>query len=188
MSDSELSRHPSLIQQTRVLQIIVGALVMGCLTFFAVTSVTGGPLSAEPWEPTILTAVLAIMACSLVAMRFVVLAVLTSNARRQIAQQSDRQTVDPRRFAAKAERNDGDLARLLSFYQTRTIIGAAMLEGLSMFALVVHMVDRDQISLVIAVAAIAGVAFHFPTTARVVAWIEHQMAAIEAQRAFGGRE
>jgi len=80
----------------------------------------------------------------------------------------------------------GDLARLWYVYMTKTIIGAALLEGAAFFAIIGYMLDNSPVELVCAVVLIVGTAAHFPTVDRVCRWIESQMRLIDEQRQMSG--
>ena len=78
------------------------------------------------------------------------------------------------------------MERLLGLYNTRTILGGAMLEGAAFFALVTYMVERDPVGLAGAILLILGVALHFPTRSRVIRWSEEQLELLKRERQFAG--
>jgi hypothetical protein len=79
----------------------------------------------------------------------------------------------------------GDAGRLFLLYQTKTIIGAAMIEGITFFMLIAYLAERQAVALGIAVALILAVAAHMPTRTGVIHWIEDQLRFVEEERAFG---
>ena len=70
----------------------------------------------------------------------------------------------------------------LAFYQTRMIVGAALLEGPAFFLLIAYLIERSPWSLAAAIFMILGVAAHFPTEQRVAEWVEQQMSLLEEER------
>ena len=79
----------------------------------------------------------------------------------------------------------GDAGRLFVVYQTKIIIGAAMIEGVTFFMLIAYLVERQTVVLRIAVALILAVAAHLPTRSGVIHWIEDQLRFVEEERALG---
>src|SRR5581483_670179 len=76
---------------------------------------------------------------------------------------------------------DGSAVRpWLAVYQTRTIVGAALLEGGAFFLLVAYMAEGAPWVLVVAaVLWIAMAWLHFPTRDKVEAWVTDQQAAAQ---------
>jgi hypothetical protein len=83
---------------------------------------------------------------------------------------------------ASQDAENRDARSLLPVYQTKTIISAAMFEGLGFFGTIAYLVEGNPISLGLAVLMILGVAGHFPTPGRIVGWVERQLEAIEVER------
>jgi hypothetical protein len=71
---------------------------------------------------------------------------------------------------------------LLNLYLTRTIIGAAIVEGAAFFALVVSVIDEEPICLMLGGVMIVGIALHFPTRTRVTQWLETQQLLLQQER------
>ena len=76
----------------------------------------------------------------------------------------------------------GDAARLWFVYMTKTIVGAAILEGATFFLIVVFMLERSPLMAACAVALMAVVAAHFPTIGRVSEWIADRLRRLDEQR------
>ena len=83
------------------------------------------------------------------------------------------------------EGNDTLVSPLFMTYQTKTIIGCALLEGVAFFQAIAYFLEGQQICLLLAIAFMAGIALHFPTRARVERWIERQTELIEQEKAVG---
>ena len=162
----------------RVMQIIVFALTMGLFFFLAIVCLAapggmGGVFGALP----MLTSVGLGLAVTMIVVRWIVLQVATANARRGIL----RGASDANRGKSSTEQPDRTVGQLVAFYQTRMIIGAAMLEGVAFFLLVAYMVEHSPWSLVAAIVMILGVAAHFPTQGRVAEWVERQTYLLQQE-------
>lgn len=171
----------------RVQQIIVGAQILGALVFlvFAVAMRMRGDLLAMPaqWP---LTYVLVAFAAMVMLARLVVPSIMVARGRRSIGR-GERPSLHraPQaivEFFAEA----GDAAAMTFLLQTSTIVSTALLEGVAFFGLIVYLLEGSVLALGIAVAMILGIACHFPTRSRVVAWVERQLATMEQERQFGG--
>jgi hypothetical protein len=79
---------------------------------------------------------------------------------------------------------DTDSGKLAMIYQTKMIIGAAMLEGGCFLALMAYMMERQVPSLLMAAVLLAALLAHFPTYGRVEVWVEEQWRRVEEERRF----
>ncbi len=163
----------------RVMQIIVLAFAMGLLFFLAIVCVVrrGGMRGAFDAMPLFTLIGLGLAVMMLVA-RAIVLQVLTTNARRGILRGAS---------AVGREKSSSDLpdraaAQLVAVYQTRMIVGLALLEGPGFLLLIVHMIERSPWSLAAAILIIFGIIAHFPTRERVAEWIEQQLSLLQEER------
>jgi hypothetical protein len=108
----------------------------------------------------------------------VVMYTISSKAQRAIIDKSGMPSA-----ARKSEDTESrDALSLLQVYQTRTIVSAAMFEGLAFFATIAYLVEGNPISLGVAVAMILGVAAHFPTPGRIIGWVDRQLEAVEVEK------
>jgi hypothetical protein len=115
-------------------------------------------------------------------MWMVITQVITAKARSEIVK-GTYETFDPKQNAVSiGDAADRDARYLLPVYQLKTIMSAAMFEGLGLFATIAYLIERDPISLGIAASMILGVAAHFPTPGRIVAWVIAQLEAVEVQK------
>jgi hypothetical protein len=174
MFDEESKQHIAAVVRTS--QIILAALAIGVVTFavVAVFAMSGG--RQAPGTTITLLAVAfggADLVMCLVIPRFV-----TVINRKKIAagtwQASQNQGPVP----------DSDAVKLALTYQVKMIIGAAMLEGGCFLALVAYMTERQSASLAVAAVLLAALLAHFPTLARVGAWIEDQLHCVEDERRY----
>jgi hypothetical protein len=144
-------------------QIILAALVAGCLLFLLiVVLVAPGKLAGwdvGPDKP--LTCAGLVVAFSILAAGIVVPGVITGQMVRQLSGREQKL----------------DWKDLFGVYQTTLIIKAAMLEGATFLLLVMHMLERSPWTLGLAVASLLLLLMHMPTPSRVDDWIERQSPA-----------
>jgi len=147
-------------------QIIVAALVAGCLSFLLiVVLIVPGKLGGwdlGPGQP--LTLVALVVAFGILGARIIVPGVITAQMLRQLAQR---------------EPKEPDWKDLFGIYQTTLIIKAAMLEGATFLLLIMHVVERSPWTLTLAVAFLLILLMHIPTSLRVDDWIERQSLAVK---------
>jgi hypothetical protein len=174
----------SLVAIVRVLQIIVGALIVGPLALLA-ASLFISPLIAPPagaagaGPSDVLGPILNYMAVAFgalaVCMCFVVPPVISAASRKTMVQ-SGRAT-KPGASAlpgAKVQPIDEARASLLTAFQTQFIVGAAILEGAAIFAAVAYLLYGHPIALGVAIVIIGVSLARIPTRARTQLWIEQQ--------------
>lgn len=157
------------------MQIIVAAMAAGVAIFLtvALTIVQNQP-AANP-----LIAYIAVgFAVLAFALWLVVPNILVIQARKAIA--DDRV---PIAAVSSLAAGDADVVdQLVAVFQTRLIIGCALLEGAAFFNLVAYMLEAHQLSLCVAVALLLGILIQIPTRNRLEVWITHQLEIIEQLR------
>jgi hypothetical protein len=184
---NEMAWQERISKRVWVLQVIVTALVVGCVFFLVVAILVPGPGAERAGEgrPLQITWVaLAFLAVMLVA-RCVLPTIVVRKGRRQIARGTF-SLLQTREAPLQGSREEleqmGDAGPLYMLYQTKTIIGAAMIEGITFFMLIAYLVERQVVALGIAVALILAIAAHMPTRAGVIHWIEDQLRFVEEER------
>ncbi len=177
----------------RRLQVVVGALVLGQVTFLAVAIVVGRNTvvgQADDLGKLLMGAGVLCAAAALVA-RGIVPALIVSRARRQIPNrtwQAPEPVAGPHGPDAHLVpfiEATGDAGRLMVVLEVRTLIAAALLEGVGFFWIVIHMITGNPVSLGMAMLFLLGVACHFPTRSRAIHWIEDQLRVVKQERQFG---
>lgn len=139
-------------QAVRVMQILAGALVMGVVMFAVVAVILIGALNQPP-QGMILSVFGAVFASSTFVMHLIV----------------------PNLMAAKAAAAaPPDEASLYPVYQTRMIVGLALLEGAAFFNIIATIVEHNWWSLAVAGVLVFWMLAMFPTTTRVKHWVEAQ--------------
>jgi hypothetical protein len=190
---SEVHWEEEVAGQVWRLQLIVGALVTGSLTFLGIVLFLvhfGAIPQGEAGEADLLLSyILLAFTLGAVAARAVLPPSIVSNARRRIRDgtfQPTRSGAVPVELQAFLERT-GDAGRLWQVFLARAILAAAILEGVAFFACITYMIEHSVLSLLIAMALIASLALHVPTQAGVIHWIEEQLRLLDEERQLGPR-
>ena len=140
----------------RTTQIIAGALIMGVVVFggFAFIAVqTGEGLPPQFPMISVLAAGFALMAT---LMRFVVPMIIVNSAKSQLLE------------ADESERPN----RLAALYQTKTIIGFALLEGAAFFNLLAYISEKQLWSYGVVAFLLGVMAISFPSQGQFENWAE----------------
>jgi hypothetical protein len=146
--------QPAITTHTRVLQIIVGALITGVLAFAGFVVFTGA--LQQPPKPGFLSQLAVVMAAINVALHAIIPSIIERSA---LANQSV----------------GSGVPQLLGVFQTRTIIAAALLEGAALFATVTVMIEHQSWVLVVTGVLLLLLLLQFPTTTRVEQWLETRL-------------
>jgi hypothetical protein len=187
---ADISWHEDAAKQARVLQVIVGAMATGAIFFLAVALTTGSSVKwARPTLPIPLTLIAVFLVGVGLIARFLYLYFMTGKACREIANgtyqpvgPAIQMAVLPAKAAGGSLDPDRDAKCLLSVFQLRTIASAAMFEGWGFFATIAYLVEGGPINVALAVILILGVAAHFPTRSRTIAWVQRQLELLEVDR------
>ena len=146
---------PSLLEPAKVVrtsQIICVAMIMGVSMFLGIVLISPG----KQVTPPTLSYIGAGGALLMIGLQFVVLSVFVNSQKK--------------RFLSDQIVNlDG---QLFSLFQTKMIIGLAMLEGAAFFNLVANMVERQWWSLAVVGVLLFLMAISFPTFPRVESWVQ----------------
>jgi len=173
---------------TRVAQIILAALILGCLTFGAIAVFQAGQFGGQPGPiPKLMTYLAIGFAVVALLARAVAGSVIAATGRRRIAEG----TWSPASQAGPVNRElieqTGDAGKLAAVFMTRTIVMGALLEGSTFFLLIAHLIEATPESLIGAAVLVLGLVISFPTHGRMVSWIEEQLHEVEQQRQLLGR-
>jgi len=166
----------------RTLQIIVLSLALGALTFLVVVVFVIEPPPAPAGGQIVasmLTYVSLAFAGLAIAARFIVPAAMIAAGRRRIA---EKQASNDAARPGKAVELNADMEQLYCLNQTRTIVGAAIIEGTTFFLLIAFLMERQPLALAVAAALIAGIFANIPTESRVESWIENQLQRLDNDR------
>jgi hypothetical protein len=140
----------------RAMQIIAGTLILGLaitLTVFVVLRALGNP--QPPPQVPILTYVGVGLALIAVIAHFIVPRSILAPA-------------DPERSPGSRELSG------LALYQTRMIIGMALLEGAAFYQGIAYYLEGQPLALGLGCLLLLGLIVQFPTRGRVERWLENQ--------------
>lgn len=166
-------------QKVHVMQIIVGALMAGVVSFAAVAIVMGN--GKQGGGNSLISLVAAGFALVMLATRVVIGPVIINANRRRIANgtwQAPRAEDGSTLFPSDAT----DADRLLAVFQLVTIVQCALPEGAAFFNLVAYIVDHQMWSLAIVGVLMLWMSSSFPTRDSVANWIGRQLELIELER------
>ncbi|MBN2477537.1 MAG: hypothetical protein JXB62_23220 [Pirellulales bacterium] len=172
----------------RVHQIVVAALLTGCLMFLVITLVIGSSVAeGMEQESTLITFTSLGFAVVALLVRTVVSGVIVARGRRSILRGTWRlpRGRDGQPISAEFIERTGDAGKLAVLSLQRTIVGAAVLEGAAFFTLVAYLIEQSPLALGAAALLIVGVGLHFPTQGRLVQWIADQLTLLEQERLMG---
>lgn len=155
------------------MQIIAAALAAGVLTFLVVAIVLGGQDRAE--EPFL----------SYIALAFAVLSIGAWMVVPNLMARQIRQSLADREWDDSDAARLQDVEHLVAAYQTRLIVGCAILEGAAFFNLVVYLLEAHPASLVAAVVLLLLITSQIPTLRRVEEWVSATWDSIRQMQSFG---
>ncbi|MEX2172502.1 MAG: hypothetical protein WD851_24485 [Pirellulales bacterium] len=163
----ELPSREKIATQVRTLQIIVAALVMGCLTFAIVAVVirSNSDTAADNEAFPVMTAMALAFGTVAIIAQLVIAPLLRRQTRQRLAQQS--------------EASDADGSLILMGLQTSTIVGAAISEGACFFNLVAYLLEGSPYTLVMAAVLVLTIVLRFPTVGGVTDWLEREIRLVE---------
>jgi hypothetical protein len=197
---SDMTDPDDLPATIRTCQIIVGALIMGVVTFLAIILFAipplmnpapalpgegaGGAAIAAPGNSSLPVITYAAVALSLIelVLSFVVPKINVARARRQMALEAPTATTEGVPSQPKQLYPEGYTGKLAPLYQTQLIIGSALLESAAFFAAIAYMLERNPIALAMAVVLLSALVARFPTSDRVNAWLDCQLGLLQEER------
>ena len=176
MSDSD--EDILVTQRLRIMRVILGALIGGCLAFLIIAVVfrQRGQMAPPP-ALAIFTYVALGFAVFWTALSFLIPDFFVTAERRKMAKASERYLNDPQvRLAAS------DMVKLLGLYGTRMIISSAIIEGCVFFFIIAYMLEGSPYCLVGALVLLGIMAAKFPNRVRVERWVEMQRELLQQER------
>ena len=137
-------------QNLRTLRIIIGAMLMGIVGFGVVAAVlvAGGSSSTAPGSAKVLLLVLAAVVVTEIPAYVAVRTVIMGNLRRNLSGQAPQES---------------HLQVMIKGFQTLTLIGAALIEGPSFFAIIILLISGQWVATAAAVAGLLLLAVQIPT-------------------------
>ena len=166
MNDVDL--ETILAPRVMTMRIIVIALLNGILMFVGIAVyVRASGQAAPPPDVPLLTYIAFLFAVPMVLAALFVPGIIEAAAIQKVA---------------KAGSNT-DIGALLSIFQQRLIIRAALFEAPAFFALIAYFIEGQWPTLVVAGVMALGIASNFPSVSGVQAWLEDRRERIAAERA-----
>lgn len=156
--------------QVRTCQIVVAAMVAGCLFFLGIAGWKYMQQQAAA-EPVLDNNSLILVACAipLIIARFVVPNIMTNAARRRL---SDNHNLTRDELAVG----------LINVFHIRTVVAAALLEGAAFIAITVFLLFGSMIGVIAAAAIVFALSAVAPTYDRAETWLEEQVRMAEEER------
>jgi len=185
---SEESWQEQVAKSLLPLQIIVGALVAGCVVFLVIVLVAGGAAAGDAGNqrPLAVSYMALAFLGAAIAARCIMPGIVVRAGRRNIARGTyPCAQPENRQGESLSPGPPGDAGGLLTLFQTKTVMGAAIIEGVTFFMLIAYMVERWTPILAVAVVLILVIAAHMPTRSGVIHWIEDQLRLVEEERSLG---
>jgi hypothetical protein len=162
----------------RTLQIIAVAMILGIVVFLGIAlyivQVQNNGQGMNPRQKLpIISFVAVAMLAACAPMAFIIPAITTSSALRQIL--AGKGTSPP---GVPASMNATTGARLFAVRQTSFIIGSALLEGPAFTGGIAYMLEANPLGLAVIAVAVLLMLYRFPTAERVRSWLERQAAVL----------
>jgi hypothetical protein len=152
MSNTPAPNDLELTPMLAVCKIIAGSLVFGVIAFAAVAIALR--LGQAPEPDALMSIIAAVFAAGTVIVRQVLLGVMSGRA-------------VPAAPASETTANSP-----LGLYQTRMIVGLALLEGAAFFNLIAYLLEGHWWSFLVIAALLAWMLASFPTRSRLRQWID----------------
>jgi hypothetical protein len=157
-------------------KIIVVALSSGVLMFAVFVLSQSLPDAQAPLGT--LTLLCTVFAFAAIVMRFVIPRIIVHRQIREIANGTWQTSAGKSPNVVMLQTTAGKLAAV---FQMKTIIGCALLEGASFFALIALMIEQHIASLVVAVILFLGLLLQFPSTDGITDWVEQHLRSLDEQ-------
>lgn len=173
------AQRDQLRPMVRTMQIIVGALCLGVLSFLIVVLILGSARPPGQASAPFLTYVAAGMAVGAV----IVSLVLPSIMQRSLATTLIPIAEDPHKDTPVAATDN--FKSIVQLYQTQLIVRCAILEASAFFCLVSYLIEQHALGLVGAVVLLLVICKQFPTQLGAEAWIDARLVEMEQLQQLG---
>jgi hypothetical protein len=172
---SQSDEDEFLSQRVRVNRILLGSLIAGPLIFMVIAVIVRQGMQGVPPDLPILTYLSFPFAIVNTTLSFFMPDYSIARERRKLAQGSGINNSSERQSSA-------DFGRLVELYQTRMIIGAAMIEGCIFFFIIAYIVEGSLYCLVGALVLLGIMISKFPNREGVEQWVEKQRDLLQQER------
>lgn len=167
----------ALIQKnTRILQIIAAALILGIVSFLGLVLFLRGTQQNAPAQEgqTLLSLMAAVMLLVNAPLAVFLPRTIAANAVRRIGPGNVGTSANVPFGADPNPACLSTLFKLLAIRQTSTIIGLALLEGAGFFGTLAYLLEGQMLALAVVAAVLLLMILSFPTEGRVRAWLQRQ--------------
>jgi hypothetical protein len=166
-----------LAQPVRALQLITIALLGGVVMFAAIVRlIPAEKIAPRPGDatPIITYVAMGFGVSAFVIGHLLTTVMVTAVRRRMAAGDAEWKRRDSKASIAK-ERERVDVGNLIKVYSAKTIVGAAVFEGASLFLLVAYMIERKAMGLIVVVPLFVALIMMIPSRDRIERWIDRQL-------------
>ena len=181
---SQSDWREQLPRQVRVLQVIIGAMCLGCFFFMMIAIFAMSQNAKGPTEQPMLTNIVLILSAMALGPWIVVPKILVSQGRKNISREqlASLKPLNEHSTGEKLEIENIVVPPLLKLLQTKTIVASAMLEGTIFLLLVAYMVEHSYLAISAAVALLVLLICQVPSTRWAEKWLDEQMILIDEER------
>ena len=160
-------------------RIIAAALINGVVFFMAiVVFMLKDEAKAGPLVNTYASLV---VGCVALTLSFIIPNLIGSPIKKALV--AGKRVELPKQF--KVSEDVGIVGNLLWLYQTRLIVGYAILEGAAFYCLIAHMIERQSITLAMVGLLLGAMVVKFPTRGRLENWLSDEMKTLDELRSLG---
>jgi hypothetical protein len=167
-----------------VMQIIVGSLAAGAVTFAVVVLVLRSQQQLNvPHDDSLLLSYIGILgAASAIAAWMIVPRLIVARARQEISEGKTTTLADDR--GPSLTEGAKQIQPLVAMHQTRLIVGCALLEGAAFLNVVAYMLEGQLMNLVAVALLVLMIVVQIPTAGGLTSWIEDDLSTIDRMRSM----
>jgi hypothetical protein len=164
----------------RVMQIIVGAMSFGCLSFLIIAIFVSQNINKAP-DQSMLSYIALPIAAIVLCVWAILPVIVVSQGRKKIQQNlfSDAKQTSENSADDKMEIENSKAQMLIGLLQTKIIVASAILEGAVFFLLIFYMVEHSILCISAAVVLLALLVAQMPTSGRATYWVEDQLKLLD---------
>jgi len=179
MSDADF--HRQMAPQLRVLQAVVGAMVLGVSMLLAVAMAlrAGGALPPPVVQVPLLSWVAGVVAAGTLIARAVVPGKVAAAMLKKLTPQVTHP--DP---TGRGPLHGEEITGLVRVLVTKTIVSAALVEGPALFAGIAYLIEGSGLALILTILLLLGLAYHFPTRSRLEDWVDAELRRLETDQVY----
>jgi hypothetical protein len=164
----------------RVMQVIVGALAFGCLSFLIIAILVSQNLNNAD-DQLFCTYISLLYAATTFGVWAILPSIVVSQGRQRIQQKlfSNAKQESKNSTYDKIENENNKAQMLIALLQTKIIVAGAILEGAVFFLLISYMVEHSMLCISVAVVLLFLLVAQMPTCGRATFWVEDQLKLVD---------